>query len=97
MRILTRTQYDAICDIVTEQKKRIEELEADLQKSKAQVRDLEDSIKKKDASIEYLNDKLFKRTDQLMQLQGYCKTRGFYFPVNPKTQFFELDFPATSR
>ena len=36
MRILTRTQYDAICDIVTEQKKRIEELEAELDKMRSQ-------------------------------------------------------------
>ena len=97
MRILTRTQYDAICDIVMEQKKRIEELESDLEKRKAQVKDLEESIKGSDATIDYLNDKLFKRTEQLMKLQSYCKHEGFFIPVNPKTQLFDLDFPATTK
>ena len=36
MRILTRTQYDAICDIVMEQKKRIEELEDQLDDMRSQ-------------------------------------------------------------
>lgn len=36
MRILTRTQYDAICEIVTEQKKRIEELEDKLDNMRSQ-------------------------------------------------------------
>lgn len=97
MRILTRTQYDAICDIVMEQKKRIEELEADLEKRKEQVRNLEKSIKGSEATIDYLNDKLFKRTEQLMKFQGYCKSQGFSFPVNPRTHFFDLDFPATQK
>ena len=37
MRILTRTQYDAICDIVIEQKKIIEKKEAEIKMLKAQV------------------------------------------------------------
>lgn len=37
MRILTRTQYDAICDIVTGQKKIIEKKEAEIKRLKAQV------------------------------------------------------------
>ena len=37
MRILTRTQYDAICDIVTGQKKIIEEKESEIKRLKAQV------------------------------------------------------------
>ena len=37
MRILTRTQYDAICDIVIGQKKIIEKKEAEIKKLKAQV------------------------------------------------------------
>lgn len=36
MRIMTRTSYDAICDIVTEQKKRIEELEDQLDDMRSQ-------------------------------------------------------------
>ena len=74
MRILTRTQYDAICDIVTEQKKRIEELEADLEKRKTQVKDLEESIKKKDECLDYVNDKLFERTRQCLELQRAATT-----------------------
>lgn len=69
MRILTRTQYDAICDIVIEQKKRIAELEADLEKRKQQVKELEKSIDKKNQAIEYVNDQLFKRTKQCLELQ----------------------------
>lgn len=37
MRILTRTQYDAICDIVIGQKKIIEKKEAEIKRLKAQV------------------------------------------------------------
>ena len=37
MRILTRTQYDAICDIVLGQKKIIEQKEAEIKRLKAQV------------------------------------------------------------
>ena len=44
MRIMTRTSYDAICDIVTEQKKRIAELEAKNERLKEQVRNLEQLI-----------------------------------------------------
>lgn len=83
IRILTMTQYDAICDIVTEKDNKIKELEAKLQK--------------KQEVIDYLNDKLFKRTKQMMEFQGYCKSQGFSFPVNPITHFFDLDFPATTR
>lgn len=83
MRILTKRQYDAICDIVTEKDNKIKELEAKLQK--------------KQEVIDYLNDKLFKRTEQLLKLQGLCKYYGVYFPVNPKTQLFDLDFPATTK
>ena len=37
MRILTRTQYDAICDIVIDQKKIIEKKESEIKRLKAQV------------------------------------------------------------
>lgn len=37
MRILTRTQYDAICDIVIGQKRIIEKKEAEIKRLKAQV------------------------------------------------------------
>lgn len=36
MRLLTRTQYDAICDIIKEQKKRIEEMEDQLDDMRSQ-------------------------------------------------------------
>ena len=86
MRIMTRTQYDAIVDIVTEQKKRIAELEADLEKRKKQVEDLEETIRKKNEAIEYVNDKLFERTRQCLALQKAATTTHL-----------TLDFPATSK
>lgn len=89
MRILTRTQYDAICDIVMEQKKRIEELEADLEKRKAQVKDLEESIRKKDECLDYVNDKLFERTKEVVKLR-FEKT-----PMVHIATVHDLDFPAT--
>lgn len=62
MRILTRTQYDAICDIVMEQKKRIEELEAE--------------NKKKDDTIEYLNMRLFDRSREIMKMRKKLNDNG---------------------
>lgn len=91
MRILTRTQYDAICDIVMEQKKRIEELEADLEKRKAQVKELEESIRKKDECLEYVNDKLFERTKEIVKLR-FEKT-----PMVHIASIDDLDFPATQK
>lgn len=67
MRILTRTQYDAIVDIVTGQKKIIEKKEAEIKRLKAQVERLSylmDQVLKAD-SIDFPNsgksyeDKLF--------------------------------------
>lgn len=84
MRILTRTQYDAICDIVMEQKKRIEELEADLEKRKARVKELEESIKKKDECLDYVNDKLFERTRQVIAIQKAACTTHLDFPATLK-------------
>lgn len=37
MKILTRTQYDAICDIVMNQKRLIEKKESEIKRLKAQV------------------------------------------------------------
>ena len=45
MRIMTKLQYDAICDIVTEQKKRIAELEDTIELQKNLISRLEDQIK----------------------------------------------------
>ena len=52
MRILTRTQYEAICDIVTDLQKENEELKA--------------KIAKKDKTIDYLNSKLSKRNREII-------------------------------
>ena len=90
MRILTRTQYDAICDIVMEQKKRIEELEADLERRKAQVKELEESIRKKNECLEYVNDKLFERTRQVSELKK-VQLSSIYGHMTP------IDFPATTK
>lgn len=89
MRILTRTQYDAICDIVMEQKKRIEELEADLEKRKAQVKELEESIRKKDEGLAYANDKLYERNKEIFRLRDRLNKNGITFTESG------VDFPAT--
>lgn len=85
MRIMTRTQYDAIVDIVTQQQKRIKELEADLEKRKAQVKDLEEIIKKKDECLDYCNEKLFERTRQCLELQKAATTTSL-----------KVDYPNTA-
>lgn len=41
MRIMTKTQYDAVCDIVMEQKRRIEEKEAEIVRLNNQIAFLE--------------------------------------------------------
>ena len=91
MRILTRTQYDAICDIVTEQKKRIEELEADLEKRKAQVKELEESIKRKDEGLDYANNKLYERNKEIMRLRHKLNINGLTWTETG------VDFPATQK
>ena len=55
MRILTKIQYDAICDIVTEKDNKIKELEAKLQK--------------KQKVIDYLNGKLSNRNREIIMLR----------------------------
>jgi len=76
MRILTRTQYDAICDIVMEQKKRIEELE--------------EGIRQKNEALDYVNDKLFERTRQVSELKKaqlssvYGHMKPIDFPATTK-------------
>ena len=96
MRILTKTQYDAICDIVMEQKKMIEELEADIEKRKEleadiekckeQVRNLEKSLKESEATIDYLNDIVFRRDNQIRHL-----IHGTHLDS------YLIDFPATTK
>lgn len=90
MRILTRTQYDAICDIVTDLQKENE----DLKKENAA---LNVKLANKGVTIDYLNDKLFKRTEQLIKLQNFCKHYDVFVPIDPKTQLFDIDFPATTK
>lgn len=55
MRILTRKQYDAICDIVTDLQKENEELKA--------------KIAKKDKTIDYLNAKIFNKNKEIIMLR----------------------------
>ena len=45
MRIMTKTQYDAVCDIVMEQKRRLEEKEAEITRLNNQIAFLESLIK----------------------------------------------------
>lgn len=45
MRIMSKTQYDAVCDIVMEQKRRIEEKEAEIVRLNNQIAFLESLLK----------------------------------------------------
>ena len=57
MRIMTKTQYDAVCDIVMEQKKRLEEKEAEIKRLNNQIAFLESLIRHKvDVQIIDVND-----------------------------------------
>lgn len=47
MRILTQQSYDAICDIVMEQKKRLEEKEKEIERLNKQISFLENLINMK--------------------------------------------------
>lgn len=61
MRIMTKTQYDAVCDIVMEQKKRLEEKEAEIKKLNNQILFLESLLKHKvDVQIYDINDQQIK-------------------------------------
>ena len=70
MRILTRTQYDAICDIVTEKDKKIAELEAKLEE--------------KEACIVYLNRKVFAANERLMSYMRANGHVTIDFPATTK-------------
>ena len=67
MRILTRTQYDAICDIVT-----------DLQKENAE---LKVKMAEKEETIDYLNNKLFARTKEVSRLRQKLNENGLTWTV----------------
>ena len=57
MRIMTKTQYDAVCDIVMEQKRRLEEKEAEIERLNKQIAFLESLIKHRvDVQIIDVND-----------------------------------------
>ena len=86
MRIMTRTQYDAIVDIVTEQKMRISELEAELKKRQDQINNLEELLHKRDESLDYVNEKLFAKSKQLIAITQKAADAGV-----------QLDFPATQK
>lgn len=61
MRIMTKTQYDAVCDIVMEQKKRLEEKEAEIERLHNQIAFLESLIKNRvDVQIIDVNDNQVK-------------------------------------
>ena len=57
MRIMTKDQYNAVCDIVMEQKKRLEEKEAEIERLNKQIAFLESLIRHKvDVQIIDVND-----------------------------------------
>ena len=61
MRIMTKTQYDAVCDIVMEQKRRLEEKEAEIIRLHNQIDFLESLLKHKvDVQIYDINDQQIK-------------------------------------
>lgn len=61
MRIMTKTQYDAVCDIVMEQKRRLEEKEAEIERLHNQIDFLESLLKHKvDVQIYDINDQQIK-------------------------------------
>lgn len=61
MRIMTKTQYDAVCDIVMEQKRRLEEKEAEIERLNNQILFLESLLKHKvDVQIYDINDQQIK-------------------------------------
>lgn len=70
MRILTRTQYDAICDIVTEKDKKIAELEA--------------KVSKQEEIIDYLNKKVFAANDRLLSYMRKNNLITIDFPATTK-------------
>ncbi len=61
MRIMTKSQYDAVCDIVMEQKRRLEEKEAEITRLNKQIAFLESLLKHKvDVEIIDVNDNQVK-------------------------------------
>ena len=57
MRIMTKDQYNAVCDIVMEHKKRLEEKEAEIERLNKQIDFLESLIRHKvDVQIIDVND-----------------------------------------
>ena len=61
MRIMTKTQYDAVCDIVMEQKRRLEEKEAEITRLNKQIAFLESLLKHRvDVEIIDVNDQQLK-------------------------------------
>lgn len=61
MRIMTKTQYEAVCDIVMEQKRRLEEKEAEITRLNNQIAFLESLIKNRvDVQIIDVNDNQVK-------------------------------------
>lgn len=61
MRIMTKTQYDAVCDIVMEQKRRLEEKEAEITRLHNQIDFLESLLKHKvDVQIYDINEQQIK-------------------------------------
>ena len=89
MRIITNRQYDAIVEIVTEQKNKISELESELVKKQDKINSLEDILHKRDESVDYLNELLEKRRVQVYQLQTCLYKNGIISSV--------LDFQSTSK
>ena len=84
MRILTKTQYDAICDIVTDNTKKLEEADKKLEEADKKITRLW-------KTIDYLNIIIKARDKEILRLRKILDDRHISYKVN------NIDFPATTK
>lgn len=75
MRILTRTQYEVICEIIIDQKKIIEKKEAEIERLKQQVQNLQWA-----AELEQRKDLYAMQKQNLSSIYGSTKGQNIDFP-----------------
>ena len=80
MRILTRTQTEAIYEIINDLKKECDTL-------KKENEDLRKSVTRKDEAIGLLNDKLYARNNEILKLRFKLNESDIDFPaVRPENK-----------
>ena len=89
MRIMTRTQYDAICDIVTD-------LQTENEKLRKKNTELKECLEEKKQIIQYLNVCINKANKRYLEL---IKKQSNLFPnvLEYISCVGSLDFPATQK